>query len=383
MTTRIASIAWIALVASSVGAIGDDRASRVAKVAVDRLDVLVEPDDTAFVSARLDRGQAVRVRKVLPDGWLAIEAPAGTFSWVDDDAIRLAPDGRVVVTSLRTLIRPGRENAPRPGPPRSTATRGASFAAVNQPILTYGEGVNRKVWRAIAVDGDDVRFVRAAGVSGMSAAVPTRVPTPPASPLAPPPSPERRVSHEVTDPADLPPEVAGPLREIDGVRRSIARGPVERWDFASVRRDYQALLASHSDPASQAAIRARLDTAARDDEMARAARDFVTLLKQSRQRDAEFDRIKRSVSELRAAEEQAFDAEGLLQGTAFRVDGEKVFLLLNGNGRVVTYLKIPPGVSTSSLMSRQVGVRGRSRFNDLLKFRLLEVRDIEALDNGR
>ena len=61
------------------------------------------------------------------------------------------------------------------------------------------------------------------------------------------------------------------------------------------------------------------------------------------------------------------------------MDGEKVFALLDDEGRIVAYLKVPPGVDTSHLKARRVGVRGKSRFDEGLKFRLLDVRDIEPL----
>jgi hypothetical protein len=72
---------WIGLVAPDGGDSGES--ARTREVAVDRLDVLAEPDDTAFASARLGRGDQVEVIRPLANGWLAIAPPRGSFHWVD------------------------------------------------------------------------------------------------------------------------------------------------------------------------------------------------------------------------------------------------------------------------------------------------------------
>ena len=190
---------------------------------------------------------------------------------------------------------------------------------------------------------------------------------------------ERRASHDEPAPASVPPDLAAPLHRIEGERQAIVARPIERWDFAPVRRDYQSLLASRADPASKAAIRDKLDEVDREDELAQSARAFEALVRESRRRDAVVHQVKDRLRDLREAEDRAYDAEGLLQATSQRVDGEKVFALLDDGGRIVAYLKVPPGIDTSHLIARQVGVRGKSRFDEGLKFRLLDVRDLEPL----
>ena len=55
--------------------------------------------------------------------------------------------------------------------------------------------------------------------------------------------------------------------------------------------------------------------------------------------------------------------------------------LRQSSGAVIWARRV--GIDTTNLIARQVGVRGKSRFNEGLRFRLLDVRDIDALDDDR
>lgn len=361
---------WIGLVAPAPQAGGEGEPPRRLEVAVDRLDVLAEPDDAAFATSRLARGDAVEVRKALADGWLAIAPPTGSFHWVDEATVEPLRDGRLYIKAEKTTLRFGREGLVGLGPPRRTLLEGMILVPARQPTTVATEGRRRRTWKAVLAGADEVRFVRAAGVADPTAVAVRRASTEPA---------ERRASHDQPAPASLPPDLAAPLRRIEGERLAIAARPIERWDFAPVRRDYQSLLASRGDAASKAAVRDKLDEVDREDELAQSAREFEALVRESRKRDAVVHQVKDRLRDLRVAEDLAFDAEGLLQATSRRVDGEKVFALLDDGGRIVAYLKVPPGIDTSHLIARQVGVRGKSRFDEGLKFRLLDVRDLEPL----
>ncbi len=361
---------WIGLVAPAPDAGGDDDVARPLEVSVDRLDVFAEPDDEAFVTSRLARGDRVEVRKALADGWLAIAPPSGSFHWVEESAVEPLRDGRLYVRAGKTILRFGREGSPLPGPARRTLLEGMVLFPSRRPPLISTEGRRRRVWRAVAAGADEVRFVRAAGVFDPKAMPVRRASAVPA---------ERRASHAEAATASVSPDLAAPLHRIEGDHRTIVARPIEGWDFTRVRRDYQALVADRGDLPTRAVVREKLDEVAREDELAQAAREFDALVKQSRRRDAVVGQVRARLSELREAEDRAYDAEGLLQATSLRVDGEKVSALLDDEGRIVAYLKIPPGVDARHLVARQVGVRGKSRFDEGLRFRLLDVRDIEPL----
>jgi hypothetical protein len=365
---------WIGL-AAPIPTMDDGRAAaRILEVGIGSLDVFAEPDDGSFATGRLHDGDKVEVRKALADGWLAIARPEGSFHWVDGDDVEPLSDGRLYVNAPKTIVRLGREYLPRPGPARVTVAEGTVFRPAKLPPLRYDDGRRRRTWRAVLAGSDEVRFVRSAGLVD---------PDQPRMPRARVETPERLASHAEAAPSDLPPEVSGPVRKIEGDHRKVLDRPIEKWDLGDVRRDYQTLLAARRDGPTKAAVRERLDRVDQEDELSRAARNFESLIEKSRRRDAEVESIKESLRALRTAETLAYDAEGLLQPTSRRVEGEKVFALISDEGQIVTYLRIPPGIDTTNLNARQVGVRGKSRFNEGLRFRLLDVRDIDALDSDR
>jgi hypothetical protein len=419
MACRLLTL-WISLAAPTFQSGGDDVPARTYEVTVDRLDVLAEPDDGAFVTSRLAQGDKVEVRKALAGGWLAIAAPAGSFHWIDDAAVDILRDGRIYVAADKTSLRLGRDGIKTPGPPRSTLLEGAVLRPARQPLLTTDDGRRRKVWRSVAASPDEVRFIRAAGVAdptisrprtgsrrflhnpGATGGSPTSAPSgiapalvgePPVPPGAGtsslraqtrPVSSERKASHDAAaDPADLPPELVAPLRSIETKHRAVISRPMEDWELAPIRGEYQALLAKQGNETTRSVVRERLDEVEREDDLAKSARDFEALVKKSRQRDVIIERVKASIRNLKAVEALEYDAEGLLQATARRVDGEKVYSLLDENGQTVTYLRLPTGVDAANFLARQVGVRGKSRFNEGLRYRLLDVNDIEALDKSR
>ncbi len=314
---------WIGLVAPEAGDAGGS--ARILEVAVDRLDVLAEADESAFSTATLARGDRVEVRRALANGWLAIAPPRGSFYWVDAADIEPLRDGRLYVKSPKTLLRLGRDDLDRPGPPRRMLLEGMVLLPADRPALIDRTGRRERTWRAVAAGADEIRFARATGLVDPKALATSR------------PSP---------DPA--------------------------------VRKASQAKSARAGPPA-RVAVKERAEAVARQDEMTKTAQEFESIVRASRQRDVVLGQVRDSLRDLRVADDLAYDAQGLLQPTSRRVDGEKVFALLDREGRVVTYLKIPAGLDTTNLVARQVGVRGKSRFDQELKFRLLDARDVDPL----
>jgi hypothetical protein len=295
---------------------------RTLDVAVDRLDVFSEPDSEAFATSQLASGDAVEVRKELSGGWLAIAPPSGSFHWVEEADVEPLRDGRLYVKSPKTLLRFGRDGLDRPGPPRRMLLEGMTLIPVNRPRLVVDEGRRRRSWRAVAAGGDEVRFVHASGLVDPKAVAARKTRPEPAV---------RKASHD------------------------------------------------EARPTAPASSRPRPGPVGRGDDLAKAAEEFEAIVRSSRQRDPVLGEVRGILSDVREAEDLNYDAEGLFQPTSQLVDGEKVFVLLDREGRVVTYVKAPAGVETKNLIGRPVGVRGKSRFNEALEFRLLDARDVEPL----
>ena len=57
------------------------------KVTGQDADVYVRPDETSYVLAILKRGERVKVRDTKTPGWLAIDPPPATISWIERSSI--------------------------------------------------------------------------------------------------------------------------------------------------------------------------------------------------------------------------------------------------------------------------------------------------------
>ena len=134
------------------------------EVISDALEVLDEPDDSAFSSSELPKGTRVSVVSGGKPGWLAIAPPADAFDWVDSSSIKVGGDGRGEVVAPRATVRTGAVGAKMPGPPRPPLPKGTGVRLLDRPALTLGQGAKARSWRAIVPPGDEVRYVRAGGV---------------------------------------------------------------------------------------------------------------------------------------------------------------------------------------------------------------------------
>ncbi len=347
------------------------------EVVADALDVLDEPDDSAYASGELRRGDRVAVVSAHRGRWLTIGPPPDAFDWVDASALKDRGDGTAEVIADLAPARSGCPGARMPGPPRPPLARGAVVRLLpDRPPLAPGRGARARTWRAIAPPPGAVRYVRADGVrldpTSTSAVAPAGLD-----------APEVRRASLVGPDAAVPPEVAADLAPIDALRRSTLAGPVEQWDLEPARRRYEALLRTLGDTPSAAVVRDRLDRVAREANLAKAARRFDDLVRSGHRRDAEIARIQQTLADAQTGTERGYDARGMLQASSRRVEGQKVHALIGPEGKAIAYLAIPPGLPTFRLLSRKVGVRGEVHYNESLGARLITVRDLDPLDKPR
>ena len=371
---RIATL-WLALIAPAVVASARDEGQEF-QIIVDDLEVMVEPSDSAYSTGTLRRGDRVIVLSSR-SGWTTIRPPSGTFDWVNASQVREQPDGSCVVTANPAGVRFAADSAKMPGPPSGTLEKRTVVRLLDHPDLKVGRGENAQLWRAIEPRADEVRYLRVDGLSR----------PPPSKPTAPPADdrPERLVSFrpEAADP-DLPAEVGAELASIASTTRSIKAGSLERWELGPVRSRYESLLRQFGDNASvKAAVQPRLDQVARDIELAQTARRFAQLLETGEERDVEVAQLQRSLTSARSRTERKYDAQGFLQASSRRSQGQKVLALIGPEGRPISYLSIPPGVPVSRYLAKKVGVRGIVHFDEELGARLISVRDLEVIEKIR
>jgi hypothetical protein len=167
------------------------------------------------------------------------------------------------------------------------------------------------------------------------------------------------------------------------MHRAVVRGPIEEWWLEPVKARYKALLPRAGDSATAGVIRDRLAVVARQEQMARDALTFQNVLRRSRLRDGSLASLRRRVASVKREERPSFDAEGFIQPSARKIEGEKALALIGPDGFAVAYLRVPPGLDTRQFETRRVGVRGEVHYDEHLHARVIAVNDIEALERTR
>ncbi|MFL5338760.1 MAG: SH3 domain-containing protein, partial [Gemmataceae bacterium] len=133
-----------------------------ATVLTDGAEVRCKPgtQPAVYVTQRLPRGATVVVVEKLPDGWLKIDPPDGSFSWVNTGFLRQAGGtGNVwVVTETDKPVTAlvgawGRKE--RPDVVSTTLARGAQLIAVGAPIQE-SDGY----WLPVMAPAGEYRYVR-------------------------------------------------------------------------------------------------------------------------------------------------------------------------------------------------------------------------------
>jgi hypothetical protein len=388
----------------------DADSSRVeAEVAAEHLDVFDQPEDTAYITGELRRGDRVRVRvgRTPGMGWVAIDPLPTAFCWIEQSALELEdekvtdaldrgpdpigqdakPIWRAWVNTSRAVIRSGHPQARLPGPPRGSLPKGTMVQLVDRPPLKVGQGAGATPWLAIVPASNQVSYIHADGVRFVSP-IPSELPVAEvrAAYEKAIPSARGQVQGRRTDSSpSWPPEVAFELERIDGMyRATIAGQSLEQWRFEAVRAAYQALLKRVGDCSDlEEALRSRLARVTQHEQAAQAARTIESIFAKSHRRDRQVSQVKQDLSRAERARARAYDAIGFVQPSARKVDGHKIFALIGSDGSTIAYLDIPPGLDSQPLLARRVGIRGRAHFSEDLGSRLITVRDMESIEASR
>ncbi|MFO0951284.1 MAG: hypothetical protein U0835_09050 [Isosphaeraceae bacterium] len=100
----------------------------------------------------------------------------------------------------------------------------------------------------------------------------------------------------------------------------------------------------------------------------------------SRRRDGVIDSVKKRLAHVEASGRPPFAAEGLLQPSSRQVEGRRVYALIGPEGNAVAYLDVPPGLDARPMLSKRVGARGSTRYEESLRAKLVTVRELEPLE---
>jgi hypothetical protein len=365
-----------------------------AEVTAARLEVFGRPTDAALPTGWIKRGGLVAVVGEEPGGWVAIVPPRGSFSWIADDAIQADGRGQGRVVADNAPVRPGSKGARMPGSPQTTLRRGDRVVLLDRPRLVLRQKGEPRTFLAIEPTLEEVRYVREEGLGPFQTeGVRTVADSGPSSPIrqaARATEPEVQIGREfadagpILDESRLPASLATRLAQIEQDHRAILRQPVGTWRLGTIRRSYELLLKGTTDPAAQAALRARLDRVNQQEAVAKTAATMEDVLGRSRSRDVELAEAQARTRPLPANRRQgrSHDAEGLLQISSKQSDGQRVFALIADSGATTAYLRLPPGLSAEPYLTKRIGVRGVVRYDETLRARVITVRELERLPNG-
>lgn len=351
----------LALLLAAFTGPSDDLPAR-GEVAVDVLKVYDAPEPAALCSGRLPRGASVMIRSAGPDGWLAVDPPPHAFDWIEQDAIEIEPDGiDAVVTHPTAVLRSAPLGARVPGAAVGQRNKGDRVRLLDP---APSPPASPRPLRAIVPPAGEVRYVRADGVRREK------------------PKPPQEIQAAYF-PQAAPGAKSDELAQTESMHRAIVRGPMEEWRLEPIKARYKALLDQSPDSATAGVLRDRLAVVARQEEMARDAQAFEAILQRSRLRDRSLAGVRRQLAQVKPAERRNYDAEGLIQPSARKVEGEKVLALIGADGFAVAYLRVPPGLDTRPFLTRKVGVRGDVHYDEHLRARVIAVSDMEPLERSR
>lgn len=367
-------------------------AQRDAWVARDGLEVLAEPDATSQITARLKRGTRLFVREGGDPGWLKVEPPPGSFSWIERSAIELVDDERARVVTRVAAVRPGSDEAALPAGVWTILRRGDVVELLDKPPLVVRQpNDERRVWYAVTPPVEESRYVRADGTSDTPPMANRRANSDTPFDIEPTPR-DRSLRVEslanvqsvaaVGPPVeDLPldPDFRAALGQAEARHRGALAQPIESWSLDAIRAEYQRLPA-HSIPEKQA-VDSRLAQIDRQVQVAKTARELAAAVGRTQRIDREVAAINAQIAEVTAERDLPFEVKGLLQSSSTLVDGRTAYLLIDDRGRTAAYVVVQPGLSVDALLARRVGIRGESRYHGELKARVVTARQVVPLDD--
>ena len=187
-------------------------------------------------------------------------------------------------------------------------------------------------------------------------------------------------SHANAAPPEIPAELSSEYDGIEADYRNILLQPIATWRLGGIHLRYEALLKRAKEPAAQALIQARIERVSRQEELARSAATFETIVQKSRNRDREVNVALRNLSQVNTVQSTPFTARGLLQKSSRQVEGRRVYSLIGEEGRPIAYLDVPAGLDARPILSKRVGVRGSVRYDEQLGAKVIAVRDFEKLE---
>lgn len=318
-----------------------------------------------YPTNRLRKGDRVEVVKELEGGWLAIKPPPGSFSWVNSRFVQQIVPGKamwmvVAAPDARVPLLLGSDvRTDKPTVEGARVTRGTQLQAVG-PMRDADDGR----WLPVAPPPSEVRYIRAEAVSRAAGA-----------PVAPPGS-----SANLGNPRP------------DASARTAADSPATdpRWHRAS-----EAEKAGRQDEAILLYRQLGKDLAKTDNALSLQALNRAYMLEQSRGgrvaarpplgAEARYTPPPPPGNAGATPPAVALPAgwvssgPGRLSRTGSNLDSQRLYTLLNSQGRPILYVIAQPGYSLEQYADHNLEVYGTRIYRNDLRAYLLTAMQVKPL----
>ena len=400
------------------------------------LQVRSGPSENHYRTGILKRGDRVTVVRQEADGWLAIEPPADSFSWVSGQFIREISPAEGEVASDKVNVRVG---TPINEELRDTVQvqlhRGDRVRILDRK--TSGQGVLAKVWYKIASPPGEVRYVKSEFVQ---AADGRRI-APAAGPRGADKRPEPARAGAASQPAK-----AGPKRPVEAgagdedehekpvtasaadlLGQANAAYEVEMGkrladrDFSKARDLYEQAAKVAENDTDQMHIARRLSQI--EDHDARKAKldEFDQIVQRSKERDRVLMSMARNKPKSAqppgsrpdgAAKEPGaavkdrdpqqpdrrkdaggpgqnadgkdpYNGSGVLRKSSVKIDGKPAYVLASPRGGVRYYVTPGPGVDLATYEDQTIAIRGTAKFRPELQAPHIVAREVTPIELRR
>lgn len=179
------------------------------------------------------------------------------------------------------------------------------------------------------------------------------------------------------EPVELPAEIDQAIESLDSRFRLIISGPLVAWDFRPILAGCDQLSARPLTAKQAARVNALRLKAESQNEIGASSRQFWDSMRRSRSSDPgeKIGQIRRPPSQ-----SKRFDITGLMLPSRRDIDGQLLYNLIGDSGTTTAYLKLPPASPVEKWLGKRVAVKGKVRYNEDLRARLVTVQDVELLD---
>jgi len=275
---------------------------QLATVRADRVYMRCGPSRDYYPTGILNKGAQVRVLRQRPDGWVAIEPPEGSYSWVASEFVREVEPGvgEVIANAVPAWI--GSDISPLRDHSQVTLRKGQRIRIRKKHV--FPEDALQRVWLQIDPPEGEVRWVRGEYLSFGSETLGQIDPT------QPPPS--GSAVEFRGEPGEQPAIVADEVRGVDASGEAASRSdgdehateyalqlfrdterlfaeemqkPLGERDILSLKARYKQVIQLTTNPALRKVAQSRLELLEKEEVRERLARRFIELVRRSREKD--------------------------------------------------------------------------------------------------